>query len=55
MEKFEISQPDKERLESLGFKEYKGRLLASWANPFSNTYMAINCVLFASCLVARYY
>ncbi len=55
MDKFGIKEPDHQRLEEMGFKEYKGRLLPAWANPFTNSYMYINYFLIAACLGCRAY
>lgn len=35
-------------------KEYKGRVLSNFSNPYSKTYFATNLVLFTGCFYTKY-
>jgi hypothetical protein len=57
MEKFGVQKIDQEKkriLENLDFTEYEGSFLPDWANPYTNTYMGINALLFIGCAYSRH-
>lgn len=48
-----IDEEKKRQLENLGLKEYQGKKLNTFCNPFSKTYLLTNVFLFSGCLYSK--